>query len=353
MRSRASGDERVPVPPGRSLGDEATKVLLLRLLGRRLERRQVEVPELDRQIAPFGDSERVVARVRPLGEQRAHLLGGLEVELLRVELEPSGLVDLGVRLDAQQRVVRAGVRPLRVVEVVGRDERGAEPAGQLDELWRHLALFLEPVVLELDEVVLRPEDVPVRAGHPLGLGVVPDLERRADLAGQTAREPDQALRMRSERLLVDARPVVVALEPAGGHQPHEVPVPGIGRGDDRQVVVEVLLAGGLLEPAPGRDVELGPDDRLDPCLLAGLEVVDRSVHDPVVGDRDRRHAQAGGLFEQGRDPGGAVKDRILGVVVQMDETAAHGRPLQTGRPESHGCHSALFYNPAAPLHSRK
>ena len=74
-----------------------------------------------------------------------------------------------------------------------------------------------------------------------------------------------------------------------------------------------------LMAAPGRHVELAADDRLDPGFDALLIEVDGAVHDPVVGERDRRHPQLGGLADQPVDPARAVEEGVLGVVVEVDE----------------------------------
>ena len=76
-------------------------------------------PELDLHRRPFGDQQRVVARLGQLGEKVAHLGGRLQVVLLALELEPLGIVDEGPGLDAQEGVVGHVVLAMGVVAVVG------------------------------------------------------------------------------------------------------------------------------------------------------------------------------------------------------------------------------------------
>ena len=63
-----------------------------------------------------------------LAEQIAHLLRGLEVVVLAVELETLGVGDQRAGLHAQQRVVALGVFAVGVVEVVRGEDGGADLA---------------------------------------------------------------------------------------------------------------------------------------------------------------------------------------------------------------------------------
>ena len=63
-------------------------------------------------------------------EVERHLLGGLEVELVRAEAPAVGVLRRVARLDAEQRVVAMGVGRVEVVDVPGRDERQPEALGE-------------------------------------------------------------------------------------------------------------------------------------------------------------------------------------------------------------------------------
>ena len=62
-----------------------------------------------------------------------------------------------------------------------------------------------------------------------------------------------------------------------------------------------------------------------------VEVVG-AEHVAVVGHRERRHAQRGGLGEQVVEPGGAVEHGVLGVHVQVDERVAVPVPTVAALP---------------------
>ena len=220
--------------------------------------------------------------------------------------------------------MRLRVLALRVVQVVRGDDRQAGPTGELDELGQDLALLGQPVILELDEEVPGAEDVPVRRGHLVGLGCLTAEQQLRDLGREAPREPDQALAVLGQELLVDPGPVVEALEVRVGDQLEEVPVPGLVPSQDREVPVLLLaLTRGPLEPGRGRDVGLDPHDRLDPGRDPGLVELQRPEHRTVVGERERRHPELGGPLEQRLDPRGPVQQGELGVHVEVNEAVRH------------------------------
>ena len=99
----------------------------------------------------------------------AHLGRRLQVVLGALELEPLRVGEQRAGLHAQQRVVRDGVLAVRVVAVVGGEQRRADAPGDLDQLRVGPVLVGEAVVLQLDEEVVAAEDVLEPGGPPLGL----------------------------------------------------------------------------------------------------------------------------------------------------------------------------------------
>ena len=146
----------------------------------------------------------------------------------------------------------------------------------------------------------------------------PPAEARLEAPG----EGDDALRVAGQQLEVDVRlAALVALEVTRGAELHEVAEAGVARGEQRQVVALVLEGrGGEVVDEIGLEAE----DRLDAVLLAGLVVLDRPVHHPVVGQTERGLAERGRSLGKRIDRAGAVEDRILGVDVEMGE--AHPGP---------------------------
>ena len=85
--------------------------------------RQVVLPLRDRDVAALGDEQRVLQRVGMVLEDRRHLLGGLQEELIAGVAQALRVVDRLAGADAEQDVVRLVVALPQVVHVVGRDER--------------------------------------------------------------------------------------------------------------------------------------------------------------------------------------------------------------------------------------
>ena len=300
-------------------------------------------------LAPLGDEQGVVARLLEVVlvlPQRAHLLGGLDVVAVALELHALRVGDGGAEADAEQRVVGLAVVRVDVVRVVGGDDGEVEVLAELEQAVAHPGLDVEAVVHQLEEEVLLAEDVlELRGGRP-GLLVVADAQPGLDLAGRAAGGADEPLGVLVQQLPVGARLVVVALEAGARRQPEQV-VHALGRLREQRHVREGAATGHVVLSAlvplhplllaavsVGREVGLHADDRLDSrfaCL--GVET-EGAVDVAVVGHRDGRHAQLGGAFEQRTEERGAVEHRVFGVHVQVHEgrIARHdgGPPQEIG-----------------------
>ena len=300
---------------------------------------QARLAELDLDVGPLRDEQRVVARLGDLAEEMAHLGGALEVVLGALELEAVGVGEQRTGLHAQQGIVRDGVLAVRVVAVVGGEQRGIDAAGDLDELRVGALLVHDAVVLQFDVEVLPAEDVLQPSGPPLGLRHVAGQQGLEDHPSQASGRRDQAVVVALEELPVDPGLVVVALEIGGRGQLHEVAVALDGLRQQGQVVVELLaalgVATGVVHPAPAhgalvarlaRHVGLGADDGHDALVAARLVEVEDPVHVPVVRDPQRRLTVGRRRRHELPDPGGAVEHGELGVGVQMRKRPLRHRP---------------------------
>jgi hypothetical protein len=204
-------------------------------------------------------------------------------------------------------------------------ERHAGLLGELHDRPEDLPLLREPVVLELQVEVPRPEDVAVggdRLRRAIVLSVQGELRR---LARQAAGEPDQARGTLLEQRLVDPGPMVEALEVRVRDELQKVSVAGLVLGEDREVPVLLLaLAGRPVEARAGRDVGLHAEDRLDAGRPPRFVELQRAEHPAVVGDGDRGHPGLGGFLEERLDAGGPVEQRELRVRVEVHEAVASG-----------------------------
>ncbi len=284
------------------------------------ELRQQDPPQLELDVAALGDLQRARHRVLEAREVARHLLGGLEEELVRVELPVLRVLQRVAGLDAEERLVRERIVGVEVVDVARRDEGKPGGVRKLGEPGNDAGLLLEPGVLELDVRRVAAEDL--REPVEVGASVVatPLRESARDAARETSREGDDALRVTLEQLPVDARLVVVALEVAERRELDEVRVALVRLGEER----EVRVALGLRVPVLGH-VDLAADDRLDAGLARLAVQLDGARQRAVVGERHGRHVEPCCLLDERRDPARPVEDRVLRVDVEMDERrSGHG-----------------------------
>ena len=125
--------------------------------------------------------------------------------------------------------------------------------------------------------------------------------------------------MLGEDLLVDAGLVVHPFHLADRAEAHQVHIAGVVSGEQRQMVGVAVDAALAHEPRARGDVDLTADDRLDPRVLAGFVEVDGAVHDAVVREADRGHLELRGAAHHRLDAAGAIEQRVLGVIVEVDE----------------------------------
>ena len=272
----------------------------------------------DRDVAALGDEHRVAKRLGMILEDSRHLLGRLQKELIAGVAKALRVVDGLPGTDAEKDVVRLVVALPQVVHVVGRNQRQLEIARERDDAAIDDLLLLDALVLHLEEEVVLAENV-AQPRRRLECGArLLHFERARDLALEAAAQADQSGRMLGQQFLVDARPVVEPFGVAGGHQLDQVLVAFVGLGEQDQMV-RLGLRTALLEPAPLRDVDLAPENRLEPTLARVIVKDHRREHVAVLGDGERRHLQLHRLIEQLVDPAGTVEQRELGMQVKVGE----------------------------------
>ena len=208
----------------------------------------------------------------------------------------------------------------QVVNVGRRHQRPAELARvALDALVR-LRLLGDAVLLDLEVDVLRPEDLDevVEVGAGVGRALLDQAPAEARL--QAAGERDHALGVAAEQFHVDVRLAALeALEEAARGQLDEVAKARVVGGEQGQVVALHAPLGLAVVHQVGLEAE----NRLDIVLAAGLVVLDRAVHHPVVGEPERRHVELGGPRRHRLDLAGAVEQRVLAVDMQVGRGPAH------------------------------
>ena len=187
---------------------------------------------------------------------------------------------------------------------------------------RDFLLLLDPVVLELDEVVFGTEVAAVALDERHRLRGLSIEEVLRELAREAGRKAYESARVFLDELFVDARLIVHTLGKRLRGEDHEVAIALFVLRDQDEVIVfcEVLAAAAAALGAVARgDVELAPDERLDPLFAAFLVKAERAEHIAMVGDREGLLAHGLGVrdhFFIGRGP---IEEGVVGVDVKVDE----------------------------------
>ena len=132
----------------------------------------------------IGDPCGILDRAFIILKQSTHLLLALEVEFLRFELCFVLVVDGMVGLDAQQDIVHPVILFLDIMAVVGGDHTRADLTRNACQSRKDLPLFGDPVILQLDKIVLFTENALVvpcffdRAPIIIGKQSLRDLSRQ-------------------------------------------------------------------------------------------------------------------------------------------------------------------------------
>ena len=228
--------DAVREPAGQSPLDLTHEPLVLTLPGvAGVARHEGAVALGERDVAALGDGQGVVAGLGQLGEQLPHLGRGLEVVAVAVELEPVAVGHGGPGLHAEQHLVGGRVRPVGVVQVVGGHQRQVQVLRDPQQVGTDPALDGEPVVHQLDEVVLGPEQVLELRRAGAGVVVAAEPEVGLHLTGGAAGGGDQSLGVGLQQLPVHPGLVEVPLERGQRAQPEQVVHAGRGLAPQGQV----------------------------------------------------------------------------------------------------------------------
>ncbi len=281
-------------------------------------------------MTPLGDPDGVGHRLGKVAEHGRHLLGGLQVELVAVVAQPVGVGDRLASADAQQDIVRPVVGILQVVDVVGADERQVEISRDRCEARVHHPLFVDALVLHLEEEIASPENVAVGRRRLPRFRLLFRANAGRDLSLEAAAEPDEAGGMRREQVLVDPGLVIEPFGVSRRDELDEVVIPLAGLGEEDEVVRRLPRRTAFRSTIARRDVDLAAENRVDAPLPRLVVKDDRREHVAVLGDGERRHVQLNRAVEQLFDAAGAVEERVLRVQMQMDELGHYSHSIVDG-----------------------
>ncbi len=272
--------------------------------------------------------------------------------------------------DRGQDVVQLAALGQRVVDVVGHHDRQPELGGQAGQLTDQPVVVGQQVMGQLDREPVEPASVPL--GDRPGPGPIADPQPARDLALATARQPDEALAVRRQQLLAEARPALRPGQVGPRHEPAQAPVARVVTGQQHEMRAarrrpdppQVRAHDGAMAgqaravgtrsgrsalardrgrrlerpcpaptgppPAPGRDhdrgrvgrgrveqLDLDPDDGVQAGRARRGQEPDGAVQPVVVGDRESRQADLERSVDQLVGRGRAVEEREVRVAVQL------------------------------------
>ena len=115
---------------------------------RGMEFRQVKLAERKGHIALLSNLMGIIQRLRDVGEDFAHFIFGLEVELVVGKTHAVVFIDGGRRLNAHQHILRFCILLQNIVHVVGGDERNARLLMEPLHIRQNLRFLLQTLILQ-------------------------------------------------------------------------------------------------------------------------------------------------------------------------------------------------------------
>jgi hypothetical protein len=172
------------------------------------------------------------------------------------------------------------------------------------------------------------ENVAEAVGRGARVGFAIFHDGFGDFAAQAGGESDQAARVLREKIEIDARLVVEAVEKARGNELDEVAVAFRVLAEQDEMIGAAgaggFGVGGFFLVAAAGDVDFAADDGLHAAGNRFVEKIGGGEEIAVVGDRYGGHLPAGGLGDQLGNVAGAVEKAEIGVQMEMDEArSAH------------------------------
>ena len=185
------------------------------------------------------------------------------------------------------RVLRIGI-----VDVVRGDKLDAGLLGHLEELLVHQRLIRQPVILQLEEIVILPEDIPVLKRSLLCLLIQSFHDIPLNFTCKTCAEGNDPSVILAQQLLVHPGPVIISFHKSFGDDLHQIGISFIVLRKKDEMIVSVIPACHLsVKPGIGRHIDLTAEDRVDPLLLRFPVEINDAVHHSVICDRGAVHPQ--------------------------------------------------------------
>ena len=265
--------------------------------------------------AALGDQQGVGQGFGHLGKQAGHFFGAAQVIGIIRHAHALGVGQQTAGLDRQQDVLQAGIVFVDVVNIVGGHKTGIVAVTQVEQHLVDVIQLGNIVLLKLQVEAVWAKDLIVPVELPPGGRDVLLLDQARDLSRHAARGADQPFRVLGQKLVVNARVIVKAIQLGSAGQAQQVLIAGLILGQQQQVAGLFIFLGVALFHRAGGQVGLDADDRLDACRGGGVVKLEHPEHGAVVGQAQGGHAHLLGALDQLLDVAEPIQERIFRVTV--------------------------------------
>ena len=224
-------------------------------------------------------------------------------------------MNAGRRLNRQQDIMRLRVPLTDIMHVIRRQQRNAKLLRQLFQLRIHHFILRQPVILNLQEEIIHPENILKLQRFPSGPVIIPVQQTKLNPAGETGRQGDDALTVRPEFLFINPRLEIKSPFICIGDNLNQIVVSLIVFCQKNQMTPGPVLHRILILHAPHRGIHFTSDDRLDSLLPAFFIEINDTEHSPMIRDRQRIHAHFLRLRRRLRNPRHPVEKTVFRVDV--------------------------------------
>src|SRR5437588_10279624 len=272
---------------GESLARNRFKIARGGMPFRNFELRERIGNTLDFDVAARSDVHSAAQAFGKLAENLRHLHSAFEVKLVGSEFHAIRVAHGLAGLDAEQHVLGVSVFVMKVMTIVGGDERNSALFRKTDQFAVDIFFDRQPLILNFEEEIAFAENIAqaVSILARLLVFLVDDCFRH--WAAKAGRERDQAFAVLGKQIVINARAIVEALEETGGDQFDQIVITLERLAEEHEMIrathsgfgVAAILAvapicffAAVMTAALG-DVEFASDDGLDVALARLLVAV--------------------------------------------------------------------------------
>ncbi len=253
---------------------------------RQREDRQMVAVRFEVDVAALRDLDGVLNRARDVAEELPHFFLGTHVVGVVVHAEALLVVEMRAGLNREEDILIAPVFRIDVMRIVRRDELRTEFVTEFEEDFVDLHKLRHVVILQLEEEVIRAEDVVIPRQAFARLVDIAFVNQLRNLARHTGGRADQPFRMGGEIFMIDAGMIVKTFQLGRRGDLEQVVVARLVLGKQQEVVGAFVARLAGVHIARG-EVGFQPDDGMNARFLRGHVELHDPEHGAVVRNGNR------------------------------------------------------------------